>query len=251
MRHRRRGPHGPRRTARGALLLVFLATACEKAPAPIAATPTAAAAPAARNLAMGTGEAPLPEPFTPEQRLLDAARRGDRATLQRALERGVSIDAKDDLGRSALFLVVMDAHSLELARWLHSKGGKVDEQDVGGRTPLSFAAANGELEIVRFLVESGAAPDRGDVQKRTPLFHAALDNHREVVGFLLDRGADVNARDQFGDTPLIVACAKGHGSTAALLLQRGADPSLKDQEGRNARDRAAAGTTVCTETAPQ
>jgi ankyrin repeat protein len=194
---------------------------------------------------MGTGEGRDPEPFTIEQRLLEAVRRNDRPTIERALARGASIHSKDDLGRNTVFLAVLDADDLGLVRWLHEKGAAVDDADRGGRTALSFAAAHGRLDMARYLVEQGAAVDRADIQQRTALFHAALNDRREVVAFLLDRGAAVNQRDQFGDTPLIVACAKGYGEMATLLLQRGADAELKDQEGRTARERASAGTDAC------
>lgn len=268
-----RGPWGPRprfalppagkrgarrlaaRAAWGVALILMATASCEgeAPPAPSAVVPTSSPpapaeptpAPAARNLLMGTGEPRVPEPFTLEQRLLQAVRDDDRPTIERALERGAAVDAKDDLGRNTLFLAVLDAGDLDLVRWLHAKGAALDDADVGGRTPLSFAAAHGRLDIVHYLVEQGAAVDRRDVQRRTPLFHAALGDHHDVVAYLLDHGADVNARDQFADTPLIVACAKGHGETAKLLLRRGADPVLRDQEGRTARQRAAAGTEVC------
>jgi ankyrin repeat protein len=180
-----------------------------------------------------------------DQRLLDAIQRDDRPTVERALERGATVHAKDDLGRSTVLLATSDAHDLELVRWLHAKGAALDEPDVGGRAAASFAAADGRLDIVRYLADNGADVNRRDRQQRTPLFHAALGDHPDVVAFLLDRGADVNVRDQFGDTPLIVACAKGHAATAALLLERGADPSLVDQEGRTARERSAPGAGPC------
>jgi hypothetical protein len=203
-----------------------------------------------RNLVMGTGEPRMPEPFTLEQRLLDAVGRADRKTVERALERGATVDARDDVGRNTLFLAVLDAGDLELVRWLHARGAAVDEPDVGGRTAASFAAAAGRLDIVRYLVENGAAVERRDVQQRTPLFHAALGDHPDVIAFLFDHGAEVNVRDQFGDTPLIVACAKGNAAAAALLLQRGADPSLKDQEGRTAKERSAPGVGPCLRLGP-
>lgn len=194
---------------------------------------------------MGTGEPREPQPFTLEQRLLDAVSRADRQTIERALERGATLDVTDDLRRSPVLLAVMDANDLELVRWLHAKGAGLDAPDAGGRSALSFAAANGRLDIVRYLAEHGAAVDRADGQQRTPLFHAALEDHADVVAFLLDRGARVDAPDRFGDTPLIVACAKGHGRTASLLLARGADPARRDQEGRTAKARSAAGVAVC------
>jgi ankyrin repeat protein len=194
---------------------------------------------------MGTGEPRKPQPFTLEQRLLEAARRGDQPTIERALALGAPITAADDLGRTLVLLAVKDAHDLDLVRWLHARGAAVDEPDVEGRTALSFAAEDGALETVRYLVADGAAVDRADRARRPPLFHAALGDHADVVAFLLDRGADPNPRDKFGDTPLIAACAKGNVATAALLLARGADPSLRDQEGRTAAERAAPGADVC------
>lgn len=197
------------------------------------------------NRALGLGEVRDPEPFTLDQRLLDAVRRNDRPTIERALELGAKLGAKDDLGRSTLFLAAMDAQSVDLVRWFHEKGVAIDEADVSSRTPLSFAADIGKLEIVRYLVEHGAAVDSRDVQQRTPLLHAAGADHPDVIAYLVDEGADRNARDHFGDTPLIVACAKGNAAAATMLLQKGADASIRDQEGRTAKERSAPGTTPC------
>jgi len=191
------------------------------------------------------GEPLAPAPYTLEQRFLEAARQGDLATLEKALARGVSIQAKDDLGRGALLLATRDAGSLEVVRFLRTKGAAIDTPDLGGRTAISWAAGEGRLEIVRELAGAGAQIDRRDEDGRTPCFQAVLGNHQDVVVFLLDAGADVNAADRFRDTPLMQACAKGFDEMAALLLQRGADPGLKDQEGRTARDRAAKGADAC------
>ncbi len=238
--------------AAGALLAVCVACDTEPPSAPPAQVDQPSRnVPAGGNRVMGTGEGRMPQPFTLDQRLLDAVRRGDRATIERALELGGTVAVKDDLGRSTVLLATKDAGDLELIRWLHAKGAAIDEPDAGGRTALSFAAESGRLDIARALVEAGAAVDRPDGQGRTPLFHAAFGDHAEVVAFLLDRGAAVNVRDQFGDTPLIVACSKGHAATAALLLARGADASLTDQEGRTARERSAPGTEPCLRRDPQ
>jgi ankyrin repeat protein len=235
--------------AAAAVLALLVAAGCDSTPAPAQAPkpkPKLPAAPRAeRNLAMGTGEPREPQPFTLEQRLLEAVRQNDRKSIERALELGATLQAKDDIGRSTVLLATLDAGDLDLVRWLHEHGAPLDEPDTSGRAALSYAAAEGRLDIVRWLVEHGARVERPDVQKRTPLFHATLGGHTEVVAYLLDHGGNPNAADQFGDTPLIVACAKGHGATAALLLARGADPSLRDQEGRTAKERSAPGVEPC------
>lgn len=233
--------------ARPALLLFMSAVAGAAAPP----TPDPPAAPPAtiparlRGPALGIGEPRKPEPFTIEQRLLDAVRRDDRPTAERALARGAPISARDDIGRGVVLLAVLDAGDLDLARWLHQRGAAVDEPDNGGRAALSFAAANGRLDIVAWLLEQSAVVDRRDGQQRTALFQAALGDHAEVIAALQAHGADVNSRDQWRDTPLIAACAKGNAAAAAYLLAHGADPALTDQEGRTARERAAPGMTVC------
>jgi ankyrin repeat protein len=191
------------------------------------------------------GEPLAPAPFTREQRFLEAARQGDRATLARALELGVPVTAKDDLGRGALLLAARDAGSLEAVRFLRERGAPLDEPDLGGRTALSFAAGAGRLDLVQELAAHGARIDLPDEEGRTPLFHAVTGDHRDTVAWLLERGAAVDPVGQFGDTPLMLACAKGYGALAAFLVERGADPARRDQEGRTARDRAAPGVEAC------
>ena len=134
---------------------------------------------------MGGGEPRIPHPFTREERLLEAVRRGDRAAIARALELGASLAAKDDLGRSPVLRAVLADADLDFVRWLHARGAVLDAPDVGGRTALSFAAERGRLDVVRYLVDNGAEVNRRDMQQRTPLFHAALGDHAEVVAFLL------------------------------------------------------------------
>ena len=242
----RRGPaQGPRPSLAAGVALVATLVGCEgEAPPPVTTTSTVARA-AASGHALGIGEARAPQPFTIEQRLLDAVRRDDRPMIEATLAHGATVGAKDDLGRSTVLLATKDAGDLDLIRWLRERGAALDDPDVGGRTPLSFAAEAGRLDIVRYLVENGAVMDRRDREQRTALFHAAAGDHADVIAALADRGADVNARDQWGDTPLIVACAKGNAAAASLLLARRADPSLRDQEGRTARERSAPGTEPC------
>jgi len=232
------------------LLSLLVVAACSDAPpAPVVTSTTTttlqAKAAAPRNLAMGTGEPRETQPFTLEQRLRDAVERGDRATIEKALERGADLGSKDELGRTVVLLATHFAADLELVKWLHDKGAPLDVPDVNGRTALSFAAEDGRLDLARWLVEHGAEVDRRDGQQRTALFHAAVNARDDVVAFLADRGAAVDAQDQFGDTALMLVCAKGQDATAALLLARGADATLRDQEGRTASDRAAPEAKRC------
>jgi ankyrin repeat protein len=217
------------------LLVPDVASAADPAPAPPS------------GHALGIGEPREPERFTLELRYLQAARDGDRKSIEFALARGVAVGTRDDLGRSALLLATHDAGSLDLVKLLHARGAEIDEPDVGGRAAISWAAADGRIEILRWLAAAGAAIDRKDVEQRTPLFHAVSTEQLEAVEFLLDHGAKPNTPDHYGDTPLILACSKGYDALAELLLRRGADATLRNQEGKTAADRAAPGANMCRE----
>lgn len=202
-------------------------------------------APADGRPPLGIGEPRAPEAFTLELRFLQAAREGDRKTIERALARGVSPNAKDELGRSALLLATGESGSLELVQLLHEKGAALDDPDRTGRAAISWAAAEGRTDVVRWLAEHGAEIDRPDGEERTPLWHAVTRERVETVELLLERGADPNRGDRFGDTPLMMACVKGYDALAGLLLARGADPALRNQEGKTAADRATPEATQC------
>ncbi len=214
----------------------------------LASAPSRAAdpAPAPHGPPLQIGEPRAPEPFTLDQRLLQAARDGDRKTVERALARGASPNAKDELGRSALLLSTGESGGgLDFVRLLAAKGAPVDEPDTTGRAAISWAAAEGRADVVAWLADRGAVVDRPDGEQRTPLWHAVSREQLDTVELLLDRGADPNRADRYGDTPLIVACAKGYDALAVLLLRRGADPALRNQEGKTAADRAGPGATQC------
>jgi hypothetical protein len=66
---------------------------------------------------------------------------------------------------------------------------KVDSNDdLYGRTPLSWASERGHLEVVKLLVEKGANMNTIDQDKFTPLHNASVRGHVEVVKLLSGSG---------------------------------------------------------------
>lgn len=90
--------------------------------------------------------------------LLDAVARGDHAGAAAALDAGVSADAADRLGITAL-LRAAGQGDREMVALLLSRGADVNKSSDQGNTPLMLAAARGEAEIVRDLLDAGAATD--------------------------------------------------------------------------------------------
>jgi hypothetical protein len=118
----------------------------------------------------------------------------------------------------------------EVVNALVSSGRDPDPTDSHGRTPLSYAAANGHEAVVRLLLEKGADVDAKDrLDGRTALIRAAEGGHEAVMRLLLETGADVEAKDRRGGwTALVKAAASGHEAAVRLLLETGADIDAKE-----------------------
>ncbi|MDE2643043.1 MAG: ankyrin repeat domain-containing protein [Verrucomicrobiota bacterium] len=131
----------------------------------------------------------------------DAARNGDLAGVQAELDKGVDVNAKDDVGKTPLTYAARFGHK-EVAELLLAKGADASAKtDDNGTTPLHHAALNGHKETAAMLIAKGADVNaKLAVDGGTPLYQAAW-------------GGDVNAKDVDGETPLDWAI---RGSTKAM-----------------------------------
>ena len=98
----------------------------------------------------------------------------------------------------------------------------INQIDFTGRTPLCWAAKNGNEGVVKTLLgRDGASPDKPDNHSWTPLRWAAYNGHEGVVKILLGRD-DVNpdSPNDHGQTPLWWAARNGHEEVVKILLER-------------------------------
>jgi ankyrin repeat protein len=143
---------------------------------------------------------------------------------------------KDNDGRSPLSWAAANGYTAVVKLLLETGEVDVDSRDSHyGRTPLSWAAGNGREAVVKLLLAIGKVDaDSRDNEGRTPLSWAAGNGREAVVKLLLATGkVDADSRDNFGRTPLSWAARNGREAVVKLLLATGkVDADSRDNKGR-------------------
>lgn len=182
-----------------------------------------------------------------------AVRLGWMRMLERLIDAGVDLDARDGHGMTALHLCAALAREPALKRLVKS-GASPDVRAADGQTPLGVAlsggrrdladwldwrgwplpgralqpddlpaaAMAGDVDAVRRLLDLGFEVDAPDAQGCTALLRAAGGGHREVLELLLARGADAKASAHTGATPLSAAVSMRQGAIVERLIAAGA-----------------------------
>jgi Ankyrin repeats (3 copies)/Ankyrin repeats (many copies) len=127
----------------------------------------------------------------------------------------------------------------EALKALKQQQPDLSQADDNGHTPLSLAAAAGQLTLVREMIRQGAPLDKVGGHGWTPLAAAVWHGHELVVRDLLRAGARVDAPTLTGQLPLHVASAAGKTRLMAMLVQAGANWRWPNRRGHHAVSEAA------------
>jgi ankyrin repeat protein len=175
------------------------------------------------------------------------------------LNRGVSIEAMDDLGNTALFTAV-ERGNYGIVKLLLDRGANLRNSRWQFPTPLSIAAEAGHEKVTALLLSRGAeanlryavAVDDAELFERllkgctnSSIAHARYGNrlfiyaivkgNLKIVRLLIERGV-VDYDSDLDESPALIEAAKrGHFAIVALLIQNGADPNRTDVSNSTAR----------------
>ena len=183
----------------------------------------------------------LPDVRKLNRELLRAARAGDTAAVNRAIQLGAEVNAArvvvkgNKLSETALHLASNFGH-LDTVQVLLAAGADYTIPGDDGHTALMDAAFEGHLDVVRALVGAGARITETCVYGETALHEAAQGGQDAVLDYLIGMGHELDPRDtrDLGATPLMLAARGGHVSTIRKLIKAGADPSIRTEDGKTA-----------------
>lgn len=169
--------------------------------------------------------------------LMNAAKGGNAAAVQRVLERGADVNERTSQGKTPLMLAASEGHA-EVVRLLIQQGAEVDVADSYGTTALIVAATAGHAEVVALLLEHGADPKAQDSSGGSPLVNAAFFGRTQAVQALLSKMPPLEKQD--GEELLLLVAGLGHGNILDALIAHGVDVNGRGLKSRTALMAAAA-----------
>ncbi|XP_061087490.1 ankyrin repeat and SAM domain-containing protein 3 isoform X2 [Conger conger] len=149
--------------------------------------------------------------------------------------REVDLDCKNVGGWTPLMYAAYIGHD-NIANLLLEAGVGVNATTPKGHTPLMLAASCGNESIAYFLLQQGAELELEDTRGWTALFHCTSAGHQQMVKFLLDNNANANIKEPIsGFSPLMEAAASGHEIIVQYLLEHGVKVDERNAKGETAR----------------
>ncbi|KAL4624372.1 ankyrin repeat and SAM domain-containing protein 3 [Arapaima gigas] len=149
--------------------------------------------------------------------------------------READLDHKNIGGWTPLMYAAYIGHD-NIANLLLEAGVDVNATTPKGQTPLMLAASCGNESIAYFLLQQGAELEMKDTRGWTALFHCTSTGHQQMVKFLLDNSANANLKEPVSEfTLLMEAAASGHEIIVQYLLEHGVNVDERNAKGETAR----------------
>lgn len=146
------------------------------------------------------------------------------------IKKGANVNVLDRDNKTPLHYAATNGNekSIEL---LIKKGAKIDAKDSNQKTPLHYAAEWGNSKSVELLINNNANPKNLDENNNSPLHYAAKSGSNESVALLIKHGSQPNAQNKNKQTPLHYAAKSDRDNVLQLLTDKGANIDFADKDG--------------------
>ena len=165
-----------------------------------------------------------------------AAHDGDVSAIQRLVEAGADVNARDGSGRTPAHVAAFASND-DALRALAKAGVDMNALEYQDYDVVTIAAVANDPEMVQLAMDLGNRADLTTSRyEGTALIAAAHLGHHEVVGRLIKGGAPLDHINNLEWTALIEAVILGDGGpdhieTVRLLVEAGADQTIPDRSG--------------------
>lgn len=146
---------------------------------------------------------------------------GHEKTTKLLIDAGANLNTGDCLFGDTPLIQASSRGNMKIVKLLINAGADLNARDNSGRTALFLAAVNRHTEIEKLLLDAGANPNIPNKHTaETPLFWVSRFNLNESIKRLLEAGAnsDFNTSAQ---TPLLRAVFNRNMETVKLFLDFG------------------------------
>ena len=168
--------------------------------------------------------------------LIWAAYHDDAQIVKQLIAAGASVKATNRYGISALWCACINGNAA-IVEMLLTSGADPNTTRDGGETVLMTASRTGKLKAVRALIDAGANVNAKERRGQTALMWAAAEGHADVVDALIDADAEFRKPLSSGFTPLSFAVRNGHIAVVKRLIDAGVDVNRAMSEARGGRDK--------------
>ncbi len=144
--------------------------------------------PTAENIRAATRVDNLAAQGSREDKIIDAAKKGDHKTIATLIVAGADLEARDSQGRTALMRAAEKGYA-DIVRILLDAGAHVSTQDKFGLTALFMAVDKNHVEVVKLLIARGAAGS--DKNFRNMFVSSAFKGNTAMVKALIGDGAHI------------------------------------------------------------
>ncbi|KNC97363.1 uncharacterized protein SPPG_07290 [Spizellomyces punctatus DAOM BR117] len=175
--------------------------------------------------------------------LMNACQSASRGVVEALLKAGASDTATTRSGKTPLSLAATYGNLRAVEALLDRSTETLDSQDLGGSTPLMWAAENATskhphgVAIVELLLDKGASVNIEDARQQTALDRlCATSGSISAARAMLEKGAriitEVDKHNNVHMTTLMSAALNGHRDLCVELMDRwGVDPRARTEFG--------------------
>ncbi|MGB3635583.1 MAG: ankyrin repeat domain-containing protein [Rubrobacteraceae bacterium] len=170
--------------------------------------------------------------------LISASSRGDTQAVERLLEQGADVHARDDSGGTTPLIAAAYRNHVETARILIEAGADVNVKDETQQSAylISTSEIGDDPRLLKLTLANGADVRSLDSYNGTGLIRAAERGYVQIVQELLETDVDVDHVNNLGWTALLEAiilgdCGPSHTEVVRMQVEAGADVNLADGNG--------------------